>query len=186
MNDNRFQQLELPSVMVSAIESLALPLLTETIQTSLGKTVMWDPRKILIASPEPSAGQELLERFSAQGYQTVAVERGGDALLAVAEENIGLVVLDISIQEPSGAKTVEILRKIRPRLPVIVLSGDSSVEMGRQILQHGVLYYFLKPLNFEELDQIVRIALEPGRHIKPEVNQGVPGSQMGEEKGAAM
>ena len=140
---------------------------------------MRDPRKIVIATPEPSAGQELFERFSRQSYQVATVERGGDVLLAVAEENIALVVMDILIQEPSGTKTVEILRKMRPRLPVIVLSGDTSVEMGRQILQYGVLYYFVKPLNLEELDQIVRIALEPNKHRKAEVEPQAPEAGIG-------
>lgn len=141
---------------------------------------MHSPRKIVIATPEPLAGRELFKHFSGQGYQVIAVERGGDVLVAVIEETIGLVVLDISIQEPSGAKTAEILRKMRPRLPVIVLSGDTSVEMGRQILQLGVLYYFVKPLNLEELDQIVRVAFEPGRQTKPEA----PRADVEEEKRA--
>lgn len=145
---------------------------------------MANHRIILVATPEPLARQELLARFSGQGYQVIAVERGSDALLVVAEESVGLVILDISIQDPSGAKTVEILRKMRPRLPVIVLSGDHSVEAGRQILQHGVFYYFLKPLDLEELDQIVRLALAPSKQLAVEMNQGAPERGLGEEKGA--
>jgi DNA-binding NtrC family response regulator len=145
---------------------------------------MRERRVILVATPEQAVGQDLVDRFLGQGYQAIAVERGSDALLAVAEENVGLVVLDISIQEPSGAKTVEIFRKMRPRLPVIALSGDSSVEMGRQILQHGVFYYLLKPIDLEVLDQIVRIALEPSKPLKAGSEQCVPGSGIGEEKGA--
>jgi len=73
---------------------------------------------------------------------------------------------------------------MRPRLPVIVLSGDHSVEAGRQILQHGVFYYFLKPLDLEELDQIVRLALAPSKQLAAEMNQGAPERGLGEEKGA--
>ena len=145
---------------------------------------MANHRIILVATPEPLAGQELLARFSGQGYQVIAVERGSDALLAVAEESVGLVILDISIQDPSGAKTVEILRKMRPRLPVIVLSGDHSVEAGRQILQHGVFYYFLKPFNPEELDQIVRLALTPGKRLAAGMDEGALRDRLGEQKGA--
>ena len=88
---------------------------------------MKDHRKVLIAASERSTRQEILDHLSVQGYRAIAVERGSDALLAVTEGNISLAILDISVQEPSGAKTVEILRKMRPRLPVIVISGDPSV-----------------------------------------------------------
>ena len=141
-----------------------------------------DHRKVLIAASEPPTRKEVLDRLSLHDYRAIAVERGSDALLAVAEENIGLVILDISIQEPSGAKTVEIIRKMRPRLPVIVLSSDHSVEAGRQILQHGVFYYLLRPLDLEELDQIVRIALAPNKQLKAGMVQGAPKTRMGEEK----
>ncbi len=129
-------------------------------------------------------GEELSERLSGQGYKSIAVGRGSDALLSIAENNISLVILDTSIQDPSGPKTVEILRKMRPRLPVIVLSGDPSVETGRDILQHGVFYYFLKPLELEELDQIVKFALVRNRQLGAGTDEGGPKTRLGEEKGA--
>jgi len=145
---------------------------------------MKDHRIILIATPEPSTKQQILDWLSAQGYRTAAVERGSDALLAVAEDNIGLVIVDLSLQEPSGAKTVEILRKIRPRLPVIVLSGDHSIETGRQVLQHGVFYYLLKPFDLEELDQVVRTALAPGKRLAAGNDEGAPKTGSEAEKGS--
>lgn len=135
---------------------------------------MKDHRIILIATPEPHTRQQILDWISSQGYRVAAVERGSDVLLAVAEDNIRLVILDLSIQEPSGAKTVEILKKIRPRLPVIVLSGDHSIETGRQVLQHGVFYYLLKPLDAKELDQVVQTALAPGKRYAVGVDEGAP------------
>ena len=137
-------------------------------------------RKVLIVTSELSIRQQLLSRVSAKGYQAVAAERCCDALLAVVEQNVGLVIIDLSIDEPAGVKTVEILRKIRPRLPLIVLSGDRSLEAGRQVLQHGVFYYLLKPFDCDELDQIVQIALTsnkqraagPGLSPVEEMEQG--------------
>ncbi len=120
---------------------------------------MSDQRKIVIAVPESSSRQQIVGSVSAQGYQAVTAEIGGDALLAVVEQDVALVILDLSIAEPSGSKTVEILRKIRPRLPLVVLSGDRSLEAGRQVLQYGVFYYLLTPCDPDELDQVIRMAL---------------------------
>jgi len=127
-------------------------------------------KTILLATPESSTSQEVLDHLSALGYPVVTVERGSDAVLAVAEDKVGLVILDISVEEPSGVRTVEILRKIRPRLPVIVLSGDDTVETGRQILQHGPFYYLLKPLCLEELEQLVRIAISLNKRLTPGID----------------
>ena len=145
-----------------------------------------DYRFVLIATAEPSTRQEILECLSVQGYQTVAVERGSDALLAVAEDNIGVAIVDLSIQEPSGIRTVEILRKMRPRLPLIVLSSDDSVETGRQILQHGPFYYLLKPLNLDELAQLVGIALTPNKRSAAGTDISASRTKRGEEKGVTI
>jgi DNA-binding response OmpR family regulator len=68
---------------------------------------MKDHRIILIATPEPSTKQQILDWLSAQGYRAAAVERGSDALLAVAEDNIRLVIVDLSLQEPSGQRPLK-------------------------------------------------------------------------------
>lgn len=147
---------------------------------------MSDHRQVLIATSELLIQEQVGSCVLAKGYQIVAAERGCDALLAVVEQDVGLVILDLSINEPSGVKTVEILRKIRPRLPVVVLSGDTSLEAGRQVLQHGVFYYLLKPLDLEELDQIVRIALASNRQLTAGVDQGTQEWRPAEERGGVV
>lgn len=139
----------------------------------------------MVVASELSIREQILSRVSARGYQAVAAERGCDALLAVVEQDVRLVILDLSIAEPSGSKTVEILRKIRPRLPLVVLSGDRSLEAGRQVLQHGVFYYLLKPFDLEELDQIVQIALTSNKQRAAGMEQGAQQWRPVDEKGGA-
>lgn len=146
---------------------------------------MSNDRKILVATSEVAIREQVLGCVSAKGYQVVAAERGCDALLAVVEQDVGLVILDLSINEPSGVNTVEILRKMWPRLPLVVLSGDASLEAGRQILQHGVFYYLLKPLDLEEIDQVVQIALASNKPFAAGKDQGTEGWRPAEQQGGA-
>lgn len=133
---------------------------------------MSDQRKVLIVAPESVLRQQILSRVAAQACRTVTAGTGSDALLAVVEHDVALVILDLSIAEPSGSRTIEILRKIRPRLPLVVLSDDRSLDAGRQVLQHGVFYYLLTPFDVDELDQIVRIALTSTRQRAAGVEEG--------------
>ncbi|MDE2059816.1 MAG: response regulator [candidate division NC10 bacterium] len=146
---------------------------------------MSDQRKIVIVTPELSIRQQIFSRVAAKGYPAVAVERGYDALLTVVEQNVGLVILDLSIDESAGVKTVEILRKIRPRLPLVVMSGDRSLEAGREVLQHGVFYYLLKPFDLEELDQIVESALTSNRQRAAGMEKRVYECRPAGERGGA-
>ncbi len=141
---------------------------------------------ILVSTPDRSVRKQLIDHLSAQGYRVLTAERGSDALLVVAEDTARLVILDLAIQEPSGMRTVEILRKIRPRLPVIVLSGDDTVETGRQILQHGPFYYLLKPICLEELDQLVRIAISLNKRLTPGIDERRQETVLDREEGTGV
>jgi len=72
---------------------------------------MANHRIILVATPEPLARQELLARFSGQGHQVIAVERGSDALLVVAEESVGLVFWTSQSKTPQGQKRLRFFER---------------------------------------------------------------------------
>jgi DNA-binding NarL/FixJ family response regulator len=65
-----------------------------------------------------------------------------------------------------------------------VLSGYNSIETGRQILQHGVFYYLLKPVDVKELDQVVQTALARGKRSAAGIDEGAPKTGPEPEKGS--
>jgi DNA-binding NtrC family response regulator len=82
--------------------------------------------------------------------------------LASNKSKYRAIITDIYMAELSGLQALPIINELAPDLPVIVVTGDPSVELERRIRSFGVFYYMMKPFNTEELCEAVRAALKNG------------------------
>jgi two-component system nitrogen regulation response regulator NtrX len=101
-------------------------------------------------------GSFLSENF---GKKVVSVGETSDFLLEILDKRVDLTIIDVGLAGLSTAKTIQIFKKSRPDVPVIVISGDYSVETGSRIMEQGVFYYLYKPLELDSLKEIVQSAL---------------------------
>ncbi|MFQ6092858.1 MAG: response regulator [bacterium] len=120
---------------------------------------MSEPKTILVATNDSETERELTNVLT-EGYIVRTVESSSEALLTLLEKDIDLIVIDLSIDGMTGLETIPIIRRTRPKIPLIVLSDDDSVETGSKVAQEGVFYYALKPLNAAELEQVAKAALK--------------------------
>ncbi|MBI3990438.1 MAG: response regulator [candidate division NC10 bacterium] len=118
---------------------------------------------ILFASSCAETKREVLPFLVKQGYRVRGVEKGSEALLATLDEELDLVILDLELQELPGLKTIELIKRLRPWIPLIVLSNDASVETGGRVLEKGIFSYFLKPLSLSHFGEVVQCALNRPR-----------------------
>jgi len=118
---------------------------------------------ILLASSCEETKREVMTFLLKRGHRVRVVERGSEALLAALDEEPDLVILDLELQELPGLKTIELIKRLRPWIPLIVLSDDASVETGSRVLEKGVFSYFLKPLSLSHLGEVVECALHRPR-----------------------
>jgi CheY-like chemotaxis protein len=60
-----------------------------------------------------------------QGYKTLSAENGVKALVLLrANKHIGLVVLDYQMPSMNGAELAKRIRRLRPTLPIMMVSGE--------------------------------------------------------------
>lgn len=63
----------------------------------------------------------------------------------------------------NGISGEEVLRKVTaetPGIPVIILTGHGSIDSAVDAMRHGAYDFLTKPLNLDQLDMIVKRALE--------------------------
>ena len=113
--------------------------------------------KILIVEDDITIIRTLDAYLHSEGFETVSVSEEREALTAIANENVDLLLLDISLAEGSGFAVCEAAKE--RRLPVIFLtaSGDeNSVVRG---LDMGADDYIAKPFRPRELVSRIRSVL---------------------------
>lgn len=65
-------------------------------------------------------------------------------------------MLDIYIPNKLGIDLIPIIRSKFPNIDIIVISASTEKAHVEQCLKYGVLYYFIKPLTFENLQQTIQ------------------------------
>ena len=115
--------------------------------------------RVLVVDDERFFREAISEALEAAGIESVKVSNGEEALKAVEDHAIGVVVLDMGLAGMSGIEVLERMRVMRPVLRVIVLSGASDQESVLKALRLDACDYLAKPLHDEELVLVVRRAM---------------------------
>lgn len=115
--------------------------------------------RILIAEDEERIVSFLEKGLQANGYTTIAVGSGTDAIALARDESFDLLILDLGLP---GADGHEVLRQVRgrgERLPIIVLTARSGLDDTVGVLDGGADDHVAKPFRFEELLARIRLRL---------------------------
>lgn len=69
---------------------------------------------------------------------------GSEALEILRNEDIALLILDLTMPPPTGEEILAILQEENPHVPVIVMTGMNDVESAVDCMKHGAFDYFVK------------------------------------------
>lgn len=109
---------------------------------------------ILICDDEENLRESfklILEDF----YDLRFAKNGVEGLEMVKESEPDMMFLDIKMPKLHGMETLKKIKKARPKLPVVIVSGYQSVEIAQEALKNGAADYVPKPF---ESAAILKIA----------------------------
>ena len=116
-------------------------------------------RRILIADDELSVRGSLEEWFREDGFQVETAEDGLAAIRAMERGPYDIVLLDLKMPGMDGIAVQKRVREIDPRATIIILTAYASVETAVEALKLGAFDYVTKPVDPDELSNLVRNAL---------------------------
>ncbi len=100
--------------------------------------------------------EELLRR---EGYATTGVASGGAMLAALQAAAYDALISDIHMPGNVHLEAVEVIRRVAPALPVILLTGRPSIETAARSVRLPVTAYLTKPPAMAELVQLLDAAI---------------------------
>ena len=89
--------------------------------------------------------------FELEDYSVRAVENGRECLVAIKEENFDVVLLDIVLGDINGLEVLRMIKRLQPKLPVIIMSVyyDQDIQT-QQIIAEEADGCIKKPFKMEE------------------------------------
>ena len=129
---------------------------------------------ILVVEDDPAVRASVANALERLGYRVLVATNGGDALDRWREDHgiIDVVVSDMIM--PGGTNGVDLaeqLRRDKPELPVILMSGYVGDLAQNEAIRQSGAYYLPKPVNIRILTQTLRTALANARNV-PESSSG--------------
>lgn len=129
----------------------------------------------------------LVRQLDAGGYQVVGAPTGEAALTVLETESVDAILTDIGLPGMSG---IEFLRRVRTRdldVPVLLVTGNPSLDTAIEAVEHGAARYLVKPVPIAELlDELARATRLHGlARLKREALKvaGLSWSQVGDRAG---
>jgi two-component system response regulator AtoC len=119
-------------------------------------------KRILIVDDEKLVRWALTQKCTEFGYQTLEAETGQEALQALQNESVDLVLLDVHLPDLSGIEVLEKLKQAGETRSIIMMTADPQLDDVKAALRLGAYDFVSKPINFEELGVTLQNALEAG------------------------
>ena len=115
---------------------------------------------ILIIDDEDNIRNGLATNFELEDYEVKTASNGQEGLDLIAKGDIDLVITDLRMDGISGEEVVKRVTTETPGIPVIVLTGHGSIDAAVEAMKSGAYDFLTKPLNLDQLNLIVKRALE--------------------------
>jgi two-component system response regulator HydG len=105
-----------------------------------------------------------------RGFTVVPFNTGADALAALTEHDVDVVVTDLNMKAMNGLEVCQRIETDRPDIPVIVLTAFGSFETAVGAIRAGAYDFVTKPVEIEALAIAIRRAGEH-RQLRGEVKR---------------
>src|SRR5512143_2578025 len=135
-----------------------------------------DEPKVLVVDDEVILCQSVDKILRRKGYKVDAVTSVADALRALdSGARYDLIIADLMMPQAGGLELLSAVQKSWPDLPVLIITGFSSIASAVESTKLGAAGYLPKPFTPEELEKAVEAVFfrNPRKEEKPaEVESG--------------
>jgi two-component system, NtrC family, nitrogen regulation response regulator NtrX len=118
--------------------------------------------KILIIEDEAAIRRVLVKILSEENdtYEVFEAEDGLAGMQLIKNEDFDLVLCDIKMPKMDGVEVLEATKKIKPEIPMVMISGHGDLDVAVNTMRLGAFDYISKPPDLNRLLNTVRNALD--------------------------
>lgn len=122
-------------------------------------------KRVLVVDDEPLVRWSIAETLRAHGFDIVEASDAHSALTLILDSatDPDAVMLDLKLPDSDDLSLLAAVRRILPKVPVILMTAFSTQEVADEARRLGVFTVLDKPFELDELDLLIERALEMPR-----------------------
>ncbi|MGI9590296.1 MAG: sigma-54-dependent transcriptional regulator [Myxococcota bacterium] len=128
---------------------------------ALGRAPGPVPDLVLLVDDEPLMLRSLRRILGGEGHRTALAESAADAEAFLGDPELAVVLVDLFLGATSGLDLLERVKRERPEVEVIVMTGHASIESAVGCIRRGAFDYLAKPF-----DDVYRVKTTVGKALE--------------------
>ena len=118
--------------------------------------------KILIIEDEEAIRRVLVKILTEESkdYQVLEASDGLAGVEAIKKDDFDLILCDIKMPKMDGVEVLEAAKKIKPEIPIVMISGHGDLDTAVSTMRLGAYDYISKPPDLNRLLNTIRNALD--------------------------
>ncbi|MCP5046123.1 MAG: sigma-54-dependent Fis family transcriptional regulator [bacterium] len=118
-----------------------------------------DKKNVLLVDDDTKVLFLLSDALGEQGFNVTTTTLPSEAMEILKKEPIDLVVLDLVMPGIDGIETLQALKKRKPHVPVIMLSGYGTIEKAVKCIKLGAHDFLVKPVSSDKIGITLKNAI---------------------------
>ncbi len=114
-----------------------------------------EAKRVLIVDDEKNIRFTLPLALESLGLETDTARDGEEALAKLGEREFALILLDLKMPGIDGIEVLRRVRKIRPDIPVIMITAYGTIESSVEAMKIGAADFISKPFSPEKIRDLV-------------------------------
>ena len=117
--------------------------------------------KILAIDDDPYFLISLNNFLTFQKYEVITVQNPYHAKEVIRDNEFDCLLMDVQMPGVDGFELIEYVRRVRPTLPVIIITGLSASKYGAEFSRYGRIAFLEKPFNPLTLMELIKKFTQP-------------------------
>jgi DNA-binding NtrC family response regulator len=117
-------------------------------------------KNLLVVDDDKTITFAIRDYFESRGFDVVTVPTMAEAQIAFRSRRPDVAVIDFALPDGDALQLLERFKSVDANCPVIVLTGNASVDLAVRAIQEGASHFLTKPVKLAALETVVLRALE--------------------------
>ncbi|MEP6703398.1 MAG: sigma 54-interacting transcriptional regulator, partial [Acidobacteriota bacterium] len=119
--------------------------------------------KALVIDDDKVTLELLTFQLESEGFEVTTAESGEVGLELIKQNDFDVILTDLHLPDVSGIGLVQSSKELAPQTEIIMITGDGSNDRAIEATKAGAFWYLEKPLDFDELFELIGKAVERKR-----------------------